>query len=66
MAKYCINVGICILADVAEGANVNELLNEYARLISNNGMQYTQLEGVSNAEVCDLGVGYEIDNAGEF
>ena len=57
MAKYCINIGICIVADVQQGADVQDLINEYVRQFSNNGMK-TELKGVQGAEVCDLGCEY--------
>jgi len=57
MAKYCINIGVCIVADVQQGAGVDELINEYVRQFSNNGMK-TELKGVQGAEVCDLGCEY--------
>ena len=57
MAKYCINIGVYIVADVQQGAGVQDLINEYVRQFSNNGMK-TELKGVQGAEVCDLGCEY--------
>ena len=40
-----------------QGAGVQDLINEYVRQFSNNGMK-TELKGVQGAEVCDLGCEY--------